>query len=186
MRNRRAVFLDRDGTICEEGPPVRRFEDLRLFDDVIPVIQWITQLGYAVVVVTNQAAIARGILTVREVNAVHREMAGYFASRGAPVLAIRFCPHHPQGTVPAYAVRCSCRKPASGMLTEAADNFGIDLARSWLVGDNITDIQAGWNVGCHPVLVRTGHGRMFQSMVPHTVPVIDNLGDVARILSPAS
>ncbi len=180
--NRRAVFLDRDGTLCEEGPPPTRFDDLRLFRDAVPVVQWLTRQGFAVVVVSNQAAVARGVVTIGQVRAVNRGLAEYFACHGAPFLTVRFCPHHPEGRVPRYSAHCNCRKPAPGMLTAVADEFGIDLADSWMVGDNMTDIQAGWKAGCRSVLVRTGHGQRFESLLPPNVPVVDNLQDFVRLL----
>lgn len=183
---RRAVFFDRDGTLCAEGPPPHRFEDLRIFADAVPVVQWLRARGFVVAVVSNQAAVARGVLTAEEVRRTHLALSHYFANCDAPLLATRFCPHHPEGVVPEYARQCPCRKPAPGMLTAMASTFGIDLARSWMVGDNLTDILAGRQAGCRSALVRTGHGRQWESRLPPGVPVIDRLQDLPRLVGEVS
>lgn len=140
-----------------------------------PAIRDVRRLGFEVAIVTNQAAVARGILTVDEVVRTHRELLQHFSSRGIAILGVRFCPHHPDGVVPPYSSACACRKPGIGMLTQLAYRFDIDLRQSWMVGDNITDVQAGLAAGCRAALVLTGHGRQFVSKVPSNVAVINDV-----------
>ncbi|HYH67411.1 MAG TPA: HAD-IIIA family hydrolase, partial [Urbifossiella sp.] len=108
--------------------------------------------------VTNQAGVAKGFFTAAAVEAVHTFLAEQLAGYGARVDAFYYCPHHPDGEVAEYRTRCGCRKPEPGMLRAAAAEHGLDPARSWMIGDRETDLEAGAAVGCRTVLVRTGYG----------------------------
>jgi D-glycero-D-manno-heptose 1,7-bisphosphate phosphatase len=109
-------------------------------------------------VVTNQSGVGRGLFTAAHVEEVHRHLAGLLATFGARVEAFYYCPHHPEAEVEEYRAECDCRKPQPGMLLAAAADLGLDLTRSWLVGDRASDLEAGAAVGCRTVLVRTGYG----------------------------
>ena len=125
------------------------------------------QRGYKLVVVSNQAGIARRLMTVAEVNAFNQIMADRLAQAGVLLDAIYFCPHHPDPTkgFPPYVGPCECRKPAPGMLLQAAREHDIDLAKSWMIGDRQSDLQAGWNAGCRSILVKTGYGSEAGSII---------------------
>jgi D-glycero-D-manno-heptose 1,7-bisphosphate phosphatase len=113
--------------------------------------------GFTLVVVSNQAVVARGLVTESEVEAIHRHLAGLLQSAGAPPLdGWYFCPHHPNASLPAYRVDCDCRKPKPGLLQRAARELNLDMAVSFMVGDRPTDILAGHRAGCRTVLVETG------------------------------
>lgn len=140
----RAVFLDRDGVINQKAPGreyVTRWEDFHLLPGVIEGIAQLNRAGLRVIVVTNQRCVAKGLLSVAELEKLHRQMCEHLLPAGARIDAIYYCPHELE---PA----CACRKPAPGMLLEAARTHGLDLATSWMIGDSDSDIQAGKNAGC--------------------------------------
>lgn len=155
---RRCVFLDRDGVINEEVEYLHDPDRLVLIPGAAEAIAALAATDAAIVVVTNQAGIARGFYTERELHAVTARLAAQVARAGGRIDATYFCPHHPDAGIGELRQTCACRKPAPGMLERAAREHGLDLARSILVGDKLTDLQAGRAVGCATVLVRTGYG----------------------------
>lgn len=155
---RPAVFLDRDGTLTVESDWVRSENDLVLLPGAAEAIVLLARAGFAVVLVTNQSAVARGIVTPAGLEAIHAQFEALLDERGARLDAIYWCPHHPTEGVGAYRVECACRKPRAGMLLDAARDLGLDLARSWIVGDAVRDLEAGWSAGTRAVLVATGKG----------------------------
>lgn len=179
-----AAFLDRDGTINEERGYISRLEDFRLFPFVPDAIERLNAAGLRVVVVTNQAAIARGIVTTQFVEEIHRRLESDVAEKGARIDRIYYCPHHPDGVVPEFSRECSCRKPATGMLLDAAVDLGVSLQGSYLVGDKVSDMEAAVRAGAYPVLVMTGHGeRALRTMSDSDIRpafVAADLGEAAR------
>lgn len=147
QRFKKALFLDRDGVINEERNYVYRRQDFILIDGVIDAVRLAKDYGYAIAVVSNQAGIARGYYGVEDVRALHEHMLQLFLEAGASIDAIYFCPHHPDGIVRDYAVKCYCRKPYPGMISRAAAELEINLWESVLVGDKLSDIQAGVSAG---------------------------------------
>src|SRR5690606_37123453 len=131
----RAIFLDRDGTLVHPRHYPSRPEHLHLYDGMSPELRRLQAAGFRLVVVTNQSGIARGYFTEDDLRRMHDHLAASLGREGVRLDAIYYCPHHPEGTIPALARRCGCRKPAPGMLERAARDLGIDLPRSWLVGD---------------------------------------------------
>lgn len=155
----RAAFLDRDGTILEEKGYVTEPAAVALLPGAAAAIAALNRAGWRVVVVTNQAAVARGLMTEADLAAVHRRMVADLAALGAQVDAVYACPHHPEGLVAGYRTECDCRKPAPGLLRRAAADHGLDLAASVMVGDALRDLEAGRAAGVGAtVLVRTGLG----------------------------
>ncbi len=151
-----AIFLDRDGVLTEEAGLVTSAGQLRLRPGVPQALRRLERAGFQLIVVTNQAAVARGLIDLRQLDEIHARMCRMLVSLGGPPpAAIYVCPHHPQADLPAYRVACDCRKPRSGLLLRAAGEHDIDLAASYMVGDQITDIAAGARVGCRTVLVRS-------------------------------
>ena len=157
-RGRRAVFLDRDGTLIEEVGYLDRLDRVTLYPWSIDAVRLLRQAGFAVVVVTNQAGVARGYFEESFVHTVHRDLAARFAAGNAPIDGWYYCPHHRDGVVERYRIACDCRKPKAGMVRQAADDLSIDLARSIVVGDRWLDVQMGQAVGATGLLVRTGFG----------------------------
>lgn len=153
----KAIFLDRDGTINKYVGFLRNIEQFELIDGVAEVIKKINQLGYLCIVVTNQPVIARGEVTVSELDEIHNKMETLLGLKGAYIDGLYYCPHHPhkgyEGEVVELKIECDCRKPKPGMLLEAAEDFNIDLNNSWMVGDGANDIKAGIAAGCKTVLI---------------------------------
>ncbi len=156
---RPAVFLDRDGTIIEDVHFLRHIEDVAFLPGAIEALRQLLHHQYRLVVVTNQSGIARGYFGPEDVENVHRFMAQSLAKQGVRVAGWYFCPHHPEGVISKFKVDCACRKPKPRLITHAAKVHNVDLARSWMIGDKWSDVQAGVNAGVRGVLVRTGKGR---------------------------
>jgi D-glycero-D-manno-heptose 1,7-bisphosphate phosphatase len=152
---RPAVFLDRDGTLVEEVPYLHDPAGVVLLPGV-GSLRRLAAAGHALVVVTNQAGVARGLYDEAAVAAVHRRLAELLAGVGVRLDAVLHCPHHPDGTVPGYAHPCRCRKPGPGMLETAAERLGLDLAASWLIGNHPADVGAARAAGVRPLFVTTG------------------------------
>lgn len=154
-----AVFLDRDGTILEDPGYLDNPEGLVIYHEALEAVQLLRETGMRVVVVTNQSGLARGLFTERTLHEIHDILREAFLHQGAPLDAIYFCPHHPQASVAQYRRHCNCRKPEPGLLRRAAEALGIDLARSYMIGDKLSDMSAGHRAGCKAaILVQTGQG----------------------------
>ena len=156
---RPAVFLDRDGTINIEKEYLYKVEDFEFIPGAPEAICVLKEAGFLVVVVTNQSGVARGYYTLQDVHRLHEHMQEQLAIVGTEVDAFYICPHHPEKGNGEYLLDCDCRKGRPGMLLQAAEDFGIDLKRSFMVGDKIADIQAAEGAGCKPILVLTGYGQ---------------------------
>ena len=156
---RRAVFLDRDGTINEEKEYLHRVEDFEFIPGASEAIRRLKEAGFLVVVVTNQSGVARGYYALEEVAILHRHMQRELETVGAAVDGIYVCPHHPVEGVGEFRRECDCRKGRPGMLLRAAREHGIDLSRSYMIGDKIADVEVGEAAGCLPLMVLTGYGR---------------------------
>jgi D-glycero-D-manno-heptose 1,7-bisphosphate phosphatase len=156
----RAVFLDRDGVLIEDNGLVMRPEDICVMDGAAEALRKLSAGGYLLIVVSNQAVVARGMMTEDEVVSLQGIVESRLRDRGAPALdGFFYCPHHPNATLPAYRQACDCRKPRPGLLLAAAKKHGIDTESSWMVGDRITDIIAGARAGCRTVLLESGMHR---------------------------
>lgn len=154
---KRAVFLDRDGVINEEVGHLHNVADLRILPGAAEAIKTLNEKGYSVIVVANQAAVAKGIATIEDVEAIHREMKVRLAKEGASLDGIYYCPHHPNGIIAEYARACDCRKPEIGMVEKAMGDLQIEREGSFLVGDKTSDILAGARAGLKTILVKTGY-----------------------------
>ena len=156
-RKQKAIFLDRDGTLNEYVGFLRNHDDFKLIDGVSKAIKEINASGYLAIVVTNQPVIARGEVTLSELDLIHKKMETLLGNDGAYLDAIYYCPHHPhkgyEGEIPELKFDCDCRKPKPGMLLKAAEDFNIDLSLSYMIGDSENDILAGKNAGCKTVLI---------------------------------
>lgn len=171
MTEMKLVLLDRDGVINEESDGyVRSSEDWIPIEGSVGAIARLTQADYRIVVVTNQSGIARGLLTVEDLQAIHQKMYETVAARGGKIDAVFICPHKPDDD-------CSCRKPRPGLLKSIMDRLDTDLVGVPLVGDSLRDVQSAMVVGATPVLVRTGHGAqtLEQDLRLDNVQVFDDL-----------
>lgn len=179
---KRAVFLDRDGTINIEKEYLYRAQDFEFITGAPEAIRLLNQAEIMVVVVTNQSGVARGYYTEEDVESLHRHIARELEKAEAHVDAWLYCPHHPSGRG-SYALPCDCRKPLPGMLQEAARRHNIDLEKSVMVGDKLADVEAGLAAGCRTILVRTGYGADEEQHVsPRTVVCDDLLSAVKTLL----
>ena len=158
IRTRRAVFLDRDGTINVEKDYLYKVEDFEFISGVPEAIKKLKDAGFQVIVVSNQSGIARGYFDESDVEKLHQYIQTELATYGTSIDAFYFCPHHPDKGLGAYKVQCECRKGNPGMLLHAAREHDIDMKRSFMVGDKLADIEAGHRAGCQSLLVLTGYG----------------------------
>jgi len=173
---RRAVFLDRDGTINKDAGYIGRAEQVVFFPWTVEAIRALNQAGLPVIVVTNQAGIARGLYTEADLARVHRHVSACMEAGGARIDAYYYCPHHPEGIVEGYGRGCDCRKPGPGMIQQAVRDHGFDPTRSFVVGDKWLDIGLGHAVGAQSILVRTGYGAE-QERTPRAGVVADAVVD---------
>lgn len=160
---RRAVFLDRDGTINVEKDYLYKIEDFEFIPGAPEAIKRLKDGGFLVIVVTNQSGVGRGYFDEREVETLHDHLQSELAGYGTAIDAFYYCPHHPEHGVGDYRIVCDCRKGAPGMLLQAAAEHNIDLQQSFMIGDKLADIEAASRAGCQPILVLTGHGAFIAS-----------------------
>jgi D-glycero-D-manno-heptose 1,7-bisphosphate phosphatase len=158
MKKNTAVFMDRDGTINEEVGYLSRIEELRLIPGAAQAIRLINDTGLKTVVITNQSGVARGFFTEECVRIINSSLNEMLRLEGAFIDRFYYCPHHPTAGNEPYRRVCDCRKPAPGMLLQAAEDLSIDLAASYVIGDMLKDLEAGRRVGAKGILVRTGYG----------------------------
>lgn len=159
---RAAVFLDRDGTLNVDKGYVHRIEDWEWIPGAIGAITALKKAGFLVIVITNQAGIARGYYDEADMNNLHTIINMELQRHGATIDGFYHCPHHPEfGEVR----ECECRKPMPGLIYEASQDFDIDLGCSWLIGDKTSDIQAGLAAGVRSILVQTGYGNKERNLL---------------------
>jgi D-glycero-D-manno-heptose 1,7-bisphosphate phosphatase len=190
MSARAAAFLDRDGVLndlvrdrgsgrCES--PLRS-EDVRLISGATTAARRLRAAGYALVCVSNQPAAAKGTVDLERVHGVQRRVMELLARAGVELDAARICPHHPEGVVHELARTCNCRKPAPGMLLDAAREIEIDLPRSWMFGDTDADVAAGAAAGCRTALIEhPGSAHKRTADVEPTL-VVGSLGEAVRLV----
>lgn len=156
---RPAVFIDRDGTLSEEVGYVNHVTRFRLFPYSAEAIRLLREHGWLVIVITNQAGVARGYFGEELIDEVHQVLNSQLKSAGTSVDAIYYCAHHPTIGEPPYRLDCDCRKPKPGLINRAAKDFDIDLSRSWMIGDRHSDIELAHNAGVRSAFVMSGYGR---------------------------
>ena len=198
MSGRPAAFLDRDGTLNEFAPdpdsgvpesPLR-VDDVRLIEGAAGAARQLAHAGFALVCVSNQPAAAKGKVSLEGLLAIHERVLELLREEGVQLDASRLCLHHPEGVVPELSGPCDCRKPAPGMLLDAAEELGLDLASSWMVGDTDSDVLAGHAAGCRAVLIEhpgSAHKRAGGAR-PDLVAssLADAAGQLLHELAPAS
>ncbi len=148
---RRAVFLDRDGTLNVDSGYVSRPSDVALIEHAAEGAKALADAGFALVIASNQSGIARGLMTEAQSDAVDERLRALLRAQGVEIEAVYCCPHLPGGSVAAYSSECDCRKPKPGLLLRAARELGLDLPASWIVGDSARDVAAGLAAGCRAI-----------------------------------
>ena len=156
MALRRAIFLDKDGTLIESVPCDVERTRIRLAQDAVSALRALSDEGFRVAVVSNQPGVAFGLFPFGGLAAVEEHLRDLFLARDLELDGCYWCPHHPEGSVAEYAVECACRKPMPGLFHRAAGELGIDLARSWVVGGDLDDMEAGRRAGCRTVFLDAG------------------------------
>lgn len=154
----KCVFLDRDGNINVEKDYLHKIEEFEFIDGAKESIKIFNDLGYLVVVVTNQSGVARGYYDEGSVKALHDYLQKEVKKIGGHIDGFYYCPHHPEKGIGGYKLDCDCRKPEPGMFLAAQKDLNIDFSNSIMVGDKISDVEAGKNLGMRSILVKTGHG----------------------------
>lgn len=172
-----AVFLDRDGVLTEEKGYITSLENLNIFPYTSECVRQIHAKGYYAIVVTNQSAVARGMLSETELLRMNE-----YLMKKTGVDAVYYCPHHPEGKVTEYKRNCSCRKPGMGMFEMADRDFGIDMQKSYMVGDRSSDIMAGQIAGIRTILLKSGYEttKLEDGVIPDHI--MDDLKDVIKVL----
>ncbi len=178
---RPAVFLDRDGCVNVEDHYITDIARFRLYPWSIGALRRLQKAGFALVIVTNQGGIAKGLMTVELVEETHALLLRWLAEAGVTIDQIDYCPHHPDSDHPELSLPCDCRKPAPGMIERAARELNLDLTRSYVVGDKLSDVALGKNLGVTSLLVRTGFGEKQETKIGDdgALPpdaVVDHLG----------
>ena len=156
---RRAVFMDRDGTLSEEVGYVNHPSRFRLFPYAASAIKHLNDSGWLAIVITNQAGVARGYFSEDMIQTIHAAMRQELENSGARLDAVYYCAHHPTVGEPPYRLDCDCRKPKPGLISRAANEFDIDLEGSWMVGDRYGDVELARNAGVNSAFVLSGYGR---------------------------
>jgi D-glycero-D-manno-heptose 1,7-bisphosphate phosphatase len=179
----RAVFLDKDGTLVEDVPYNVDPELIRPTEGALEALRLLQEAGYLLVVVSNQSGVARGLFPERALVGVEKRLRAILSTAGVNLAGFYYCPHHPQGSRPEYAVDCTCRKPKPGLLLRAAREHDIDLRSSWMIGDILNDIQAGKAAGCKTILLNNGHETEWV-LTPDRQPdfLVRNLPEAAEIV----
>lgn len=171
---RKAIFLDRDGTLIEEVNFLSTVEETRLFSFTVEALRTLSDAGYDFVVVTNQSGVARGLFDKDAVNAIHEKIQADLRPHGLAIASFHFCPHMPDAG-------CECRKPGTGMIKQALEINEYELSESWVIGDKQLDVDLGHNAGARSVLVRTGYGASHEGLLVKDADIVaDNLLDAAR------
>lgn len=176
------MFLDRDGTINVDKGYVFSIEDFAFIPGAPQAIKLLKNAGFLVIVVTNQSGVARGYFPLAAVHRLHRYLSDQLSGFGTGVDAYYICPHHLQGKERDYAIACSCRKPLPGMIMQAAEDFTVDLAGSYMIGDKQSDVQAGLAAGCRPMLLAGGYDPDQLEAMQASVPCYKNLLQAARAI----
>jgi len=156
-KQRRAVFLDRDGVLIADRGLLVHPDDIQILPGVPRAMLRLHQAGFALVVISNQAVVARGLISEADLLNLEHILDRELQALGAPPLdGFYYCPHHPSATLPAYRLDCACRKPRPGLLLRASQELDLDLSASFMVGDRPTDLQAGSKAGCRGIWIQSG------------------------------
>jgi D-glycero-D-manno-heptose 1,7-bisphosphate phosphatase len=158
MSGKTAVFFDRDGTINKEAGYINSLQDLHIYPNAVEAVRLVNDAGMKVLVITNQSGVARGLIDENFLSEIHGKIRDHLARHGAVIDGFYYCPHHPTIGSEPYRQQCGCRKPEPGMLIRAAEDHGIDLGSSYVIGDHASDIQVAKRVSAKGILVKTGHG----------------------------
>lgn len=175
----KAVFLDRDGTINVDKGYLYKIEDFKLLPGVVEGLRLLQDAGYLLIVISNQSGIARGYYSEEDLLSLNRWMTDMLERQEIHLAGIYYCPHHPEGTIPQYSIRCKCRKPELGLFYRAVDVFDIQLSKSWVIGDKIRDCSICEKTLCKGFLVGTNEKKeIIEKVESHFYPTIQHVKDL--------
>ncbi|MBI2671670.1 HAD family hydrolase [Candidatus Woesearchaeota archaeon] len=191
MKKRIAAFIDRDGVITEiesykqgdESKFLLKKEDIKIIPGSIEAVKRLNDKNIVIIVISNQPQIAKGLATKLQIDEINEEIKRLFKENGAVIDAIYCCPHHPKGSIKEYSLTCNCRKPEPGMILKAAKDYNIDLSRSYVIGDRISDIKAGNLAGCKTTIgVKTGYACNdgFKDAIPDVL--VENILEASKFI----
>lgn len=179
---RKVIFLDRDGTINVEKDYLYKWEDFEFEKNAITGLKRLNDLGYELIVVTNQSGIARGYYTEEDLSLLNKKMCEELKRNGITILDCFYCPHHPEKGIGKYKKDCDCRKPNSGMLEKAYKKYNIDLKNSFMIGDKESDLKAGDKKGVTSILVKTGYGKNICEKIKSKYVVVEDLLEASLVI----
>lgn len=172
---KKAIFLDRDGTLNPDPGYISRAEDFNLFPNIGSSLKKLKKAGYLLILITNQSGIARGLITVEQLNKIHNKLQQLLQADNVQLDAIYFCPHHPDFPDKDGISKCDCRKPSPGMIIQASKDFEVDLENSFMVGDKLSDINIALNANVKPVFIGKTLPRKMSG-----VPIFENFADASE------
>ena len=182
---KKAILMDRDGTLIQEVGYLKMLEDLRFTNKATDALKLFHQLGFLNIVITNQSAVARGILSPKELKKIHQRMKELAVAEDAVLDDIFVCPHYPGGRIAPYNIECDCRKPKPGLIWQARQKHQLDLRECIFVGDKASDLELAANAGVRGVLVLTGYGAKTREEWSGNLEVYSNLFELAKSLQAA-
>ena len=181
--SQKAIFLDRDDTVIDDPGYIKEPEQVKLLPGAAEALIQFKRMGYLVIIITNQSAIARGYITEDKLEEIHLKLKTLLSAQGATIDGLYYCPYHPEGTVKDFSMESNLRKPNAGMLFQAADELDIDLNASWMIGDRYKDVQAGKAAGCQTILVDVpGKARELNTTGPEPDRKAVNLREAVNII----
>lgn len=151
----KAIFIDKDGTLIHDVPYNVDPDRIVLYTGTIRALADLKERGYLLIIISNQAGVAHGYFEERALEAVKERLGILLGDVG--IDGFYYCPHHPQGAIECYTLNCDCRKPQPGMILQAAQDFQVDLSQSWMIGDILSDVEAGNRAGCKTILIDNGN-----------------------------
>ncbi len=155
----KVIFLDRDGTINREDGYITRVDQLHLYEGTVPALKMLNGMGYRIVIVSNQAGVAKALLTEQALQEINSALLSLLKAEGILVDRLYYCPHHPDAIVPEYKKACECRKPKTGMIVRAEQELHVMARGAYMIGDKLTDIELAENFGGRGILLLTGYGK---------------------------
>ncbi|MBL7214251.1 MAG: HAD family hydrolase [Phycisphaerae bacterium] len=181
--SQKAIFLDRDDTVINDPGYINEPEQVTLLPGVAEALIQFKRMGYLIIIITNQSAIARGYITEKKLEQIHQKLKNLLSAAGATIDRLYYCPYHPEGTVEGFNKESHLRKPSPGMLQKAAEEMDIDLSLSWMIGDRYRDIEAGKAAGCHTIMVDVpGKTRELNTAAPDPDRKAVNLREAVNII----
>ncbi len=180
----KAIFLDKDGTLIPDIPYNVDPGKIILQENTSEGLRQLQKEGYLIVIISNQSGVARGLFPEEALAGVKLRVEALLRMEGVRLDGFYYCPHHPGGTVDGFSVDCACRKPKPGMIVKAADDLGIDLHQSWMIGDILHDIEAGKTAGCRTILINNGNETEWE-MSERRIPdyMVKTINEAAKLIS---